>query len=276
MIFKEIKKKLISTFISIIILFLIFYSGPAEAYLLRVVSLNNQIAIGEFAIFQTSIIIEESESLKIDEILFELNGPKKFNCKIKPDGSVISGCDEIKIQRTSSSIFYGYGYGQGNLKYKIIFDSKNAIPGRYRPIAEFLIDGKTIKKLGKSIIINNPVKKLGCSLRAKNSNIIVENLNFSINELNLYVPFGNSNSGQGYIIGQNGIKRFNYKFKIHNITKNDENYVIISSKGSYKIGIDSEKEINSTITYDYKKREIKIENLNFSVIYDSNKILKFC
>ncbi|PIN94273.1 hypothetical protein COU56_02685, partial [Candidatus Pacearchaeota archaeon CG10_big_fil_rev_8_21_14_0_10_31_9] len=112
----ENKLKIISIFISIAIITLLFAAGPANAFVLGLTIKDPVVTKGETIEFKISTQIEQEEILDINKFILILNGPEIQNCEFDADANIISGCKGISIEKLSSSnstLGYGHGYGYG-------------------------------------------------------------------------------------------------------------------------------------------------------------------
>jgi len=164
-----LKAKIMSFFITALILSLLVLLGPVEALSLNL-SLNaSNIQKGQTVEFTADIDINSSETLDIKEITLELSGPETVSCKFSPEGNIISGCKGISISKISASQFgygygynfgygYGYGYTNGKLEYKITLDTSNYSAGTYAVNLKAQVANQLFSKQGSDLAINNIVQ----------------------------------------------------------------------------------------------------------------------
>src|SRR3989338_2614627 len=161
------KAKIMSSFITALILSLLVLLGPVEALSLNLSLNTSNVEKGQTVEFTADIDIDSSETLDIKEIILELSGPETISCKFSPEGDIISGCKGISISRISTSQFgygygynfgygYGYGYNQGKLQYKITLDTSDYLAGTYTTILKANIANQSFSKSGSPLTINSP------------------------------------------------------------------------------------------------------------------------
>ena len=172
----KINSKIIAGIITISIVAILFYTGPASAIKLGLEIPQKLVQSGSLINIMPSVEIESFELAQIDYLEIKLNGPNNKNilCKFYPNGSVISGCKDIKIEkinlidnasnfgygygyRYTDSLGYGYGFSAGFLKYNITIDSDDLSVGNYSTELSVIIGDKTYNFDGDDI---NIVKKI--------------------------------------------------------------------------------------------------------------------
>src|SRR3989344_491144 len=106
--------KVVSIFVTIGLLSLLFMLGPAEAFVLGLAVSEKSSTLGDIITFTASAEIEEGESIPISFFILKIEGKEDVMCKFDTNGTVIEGCKGIEILRLSALTFgYGYGYGYG-------------------------------------------------------------------------------------------------------------------------------------------------------------------
>jgi hypothetical protein len=306
----RLNSKIIAVIVTISVIAILFYTGPAQAIKLGLEIPKSNILVGSSINMMPTIEIEPNELPLIDYIILEINGHTDIQCKFLPNGTAISGCDDIKIQKLESdfgsnfgygygyrfvdSYGYGYGYGfsPGFLKYNITVNRNDLIVGNYSTKMVVVVGDKSFEFLGDmiSILKRLPPQKLDnrCSIRAFDGNFNVDNKDFSNNRLKFYLSPRDSHTidGTGSISGQKDRDRFTYRFKIANVIDNNATNLILNISGVYRIGRDGElknvKEsailnfdrVNNKIAINGEKITIKIMSINFIEGCDSIKNIK--
>ena len=264
----ENKLKIMSIFISIAIITLLFAAGPANAFVLGL-AVNNPVVIkGETVEFKISTQIEPEETLDIDKFILVLDGPELQKCEFDVDGTILNECKGITIEKLASSnstFGYGYGYGEGVLGYKVRLDTNEYLGGVYKTSLKMLINGEEFEQQGEDIIIG--IKGLeGCSLRAKDGTFSSEEIISKNNKLNLNVPLRNAvNDGKGHIIIQLKKERAVYQFEIISVTENDEDHAVIITNGALKLDGKSKLQETSTMYLDKVNMVVNIEGSTFDI-----------
>ncbi|MDY6965173.1 MAG: fibronectin type III domain-containing protein [Halobacteriota archaeon] len=103
------KKKVASVFVTLIIVLTLVFSGPAGAVRVGVdVEKTEYSSSDEFVNFTVWVDIESAERIPIQNLTLNITGPTNESCIFYPDGTEISGCDNVTISSLSVA---GYGYG---------------------------------------------------------------------------------------------------------------------------------------------------------------------
>ena len=97
--------RLLAVVTTLLVLFLLIIAGPANAFSLNIFVSNTTPNIGDTVSFTTTLDIESGERLPVEFLTLNLFGPVNISCEFNPDGSVISGCDNIQIQPFASASF---------------------------------------------------------------------------------------------------------------------------------------------------------------------------
>lgn len=260
---KRFNLTLVSIIITLIIIFLLFIIGPANAFNLGLKILDNDVNKGEKISFIASTEILDQEFLNISHFILELNGPEKISCSFLPNGDIINNCKGITIDLLSFPDFgYGYGYffGKGNLTYNITLDTSKYSVGVYKPTLFIVLNSLKFSESGNNIIIRGKVElNESCSIRGNNGDIFVEKKQFNgNNKLNFFIPQGNIKGGAGSIIGQVDRIRFVYDFKVDSIIENTPNRLVVSAKGNYRIDREKDKKEDVLIFFDKKTKQIDV------------------
>jgi len=148
---REVHVKVFSGVVTFLIISMIVLVGPAQAFSLRIGISNENPGMGENISFELNVNVEPGEILPLTELRLEINGPTVISCEFFPNGSKITGCDNLSIQRLDATNFtfgnrtfnftgvnfsfgYGYGYEGGveeRLKYNVTLNSSILSPGIY-------------------------------------------------------------------------------------------------------------------------------------------------
>jgi hypothetical protein len=277
---KEIVKKVLAGIITFSVLIILIVSAPASAYILNLQFPSKELTKGEQIKFHASIDIEPEDNPTIDYVQLKLAGPIVVNCKFYVNGSIISGCrgitiEKIKVDTCDEGYDYGYCYGyesKKKLKYEIMLDSSTYIVGKYNSIFSLYSNKKEIAKIsGETLTVNavKPKKNIkSCSIRAKDGSSMIEGSDFGTNnKINFYVPIVGARSGEGFITGQKGRTTLSYNFKVKDIVENDENHTAISVTGKYRIGIGKEQIEDAIITLDKRNNKIDVFGENINIVY---------
>jgi hypothetical protein len=135
--FSRISCVLISCFIITILVL----SSPAKASGMSLNIDDTSVTKGQEVNFSASIKVLDTDN--IQKFVLNLHNTKTGEdilCNFNEDGSIISGCDDMTIEKMqtlnslSSSYGYGYGYGYGNeetLSYHIVLDTTDYDAGDY-------------------------------------------------------------------------------------------------------------------------------------------------
>ena len=170
---RETLTRLISLSISFLILFILLFSGPANAFSLSLNIPDTQVSKGGSISFIGEIDIESDENLPIDNVLLKLDGGEVVNCLFHPNGTIISGCKGISIEYLGNASFeygygygyygygynfgYGYGYANGKLIYNFTLNTTDYLSGNYSTKLTAHINSKEFSNAGKNIIIGEIV-----------------------------------------------------------------------------------------------------------------------
>lgn len=128
---KSSKKKLTSIILTISVLVLYLLPNFASAVTVRIQTDKDSYENSEVVKFDVSVDIEDGERVPVQKLILSVNNTLK-ECTFSPDGSFVSGCDNMNI--TLKSVFasgYGYGYqhGYGYGYSNGVFDTVNTTFG---------------------------------------------------------------------------------------------------------------------------------------------------
>jgi hypothetical protein len=105
------------TLITLLIIVMFIFSGPASAVTVAISGLSGSITKGDSKTFSIQINLETPDKyVPISNITLSLSGPTSTQWTFNPfNGSIISGNSDISIDAISSpnSSYYGYGNGYG-------------------------------------------------------------------------------------------------------------------------------------------------------------------
>ncbi|MDY6964421.1 MAG: fibronectin type III domain-containing protein [Halobacteriota archaeon] len=113
------KKRIVSFFITSVIVLALVFSGPAGAVFVGVnivkPAYNSSVGFINFTVW---VDIENGERLPIQNLTLDISGPDDESCKFYPNGNNISGCDNVSIALISSLVNstgqrYGYDWNNG-------------------------------------------------------------------------------------------------------------------------------------------------------------------
>jgi hypothetical protein len=267
---KRVLTKVVAMVVTAMVILIVLYSGPAEAYTLSLSTANTNVTVGEKVNLSASVKIDNSELLNISSLelkLKSINPSVNISCKFLPNGTVISGCAGMTITQVESTPFgygyinngYGYGFKPGTLKYDIVLNTSGYAPGRYNTYINFSVGNQTFEKTGDIINIKkapNHIRRtipnscnfsVGQSIFDKNirgvsgSGILVANgTAFDNEKLILTARSKGANRGEGTLTAQIKqsrftVTRFSYTFKINKVVENDTT-ALLYLKGNYKTG----------------------------------------
>lgn len=238
---KLISSKVIAGLLVLGVILILVYSGPAQAFVLSLQIPENSVDQGAKIKVNLKVDTENGDNPSdVSYLIFKMNGPddNDIECRFLPDGEIISGCDEVEIKKINTQdtgYCKSYGYGEGcSLEYAITIDSSLFEVGNYTTFLIINAKEKDIVQKGKDILINIPGKV--CSIRANNGNVQVDEMEFINNKINYYIPLNNAERGQGYLTGQDGRDRFNFKFKVDEVLNYTNDLIKAQVSGKYRIG----------------------------------------
>ncbi len=164
--------KIFGVFGAILIIALIIISGPASAFTLNLNFDKASVNRGESVVFTASVDINSNENLPVSKIVLELSGisgGENALCEFKVDGTILSGCKGISIQKIGTGNYengygygnynsygynFGYGYGyNGKLEYKIILYTADYATGTYSTLLKAYIGSEVFSKSGNNLTI---------------------------------------------------------------------------------------------------------------------------
>ena len=185
---KHLSTKISALIITIGILTLIIFAGPAKAFILGLTIDDNSPTKGEIFTFTATLDIQSMDKyLPIKNLTLVIDGPTTSFCVFDINGNPLEGCDDMTIIPINTpsnnekgygygygydSAYgygydfgygsgYGYGYGQGGkglyFKYEITLDTTNYNTGNYESWLEAVIDGEIFESKDKPTFTINPI-----------------------------------------------------------------------------------------------------------------------
>jgi hypothetical protein len=133
--------KIISALVMISVIAILILAGPAQALILNLNIQDNEAGQGQTITFTGTIQVDSGEYPDIDKLNLRLEGPMNVLCQFDVNGTIISGCTGLTIQKISSPT-YNYGYGgfdSGTLKYKFTLNTTSYSLGTYQTFLDVLI-----------------------------------------------------------------------------------------------------------------------------------------
>jgi hypothetical protein len=279
---KKRNTKIISVILTLTILAGLLISAPAQAFILGLSISDKNVEKGKIIDLSLSAqaVPEDSEIVSLSLNLSgtqSLLGLVEEFCNFKADGTIISGCKGIIIDKKDNIGYgygyihgYGYGYGENVLEYNIHLNTTEYYAGTYKTVLVVKTTNNNMyNKTGEDItIIGNVTAMKACSIRAKQGEAIVQKEEFGTNnKINFYIPNIRARSGQGYILGQKDRTTYSYKFIVAKVLENDKTHAVIAVSGKYKIGIGKQITEKSIVVFDKKNNQLDIMGKNLNVEY---------
>src|SRR3989344_533353 len=160
---KVFNPKAIAGIFTVLIITLLVFAGPADAFVLDMTISNDKPVEGETVTFNVSTEVESADNPSdvgsFTLFVVRTNAKDIISCTFFPDGAKITACPGINVIRTSSPTFgygygYGYGYGFGKFSYEITLNTTGLHHGAYRTSFVANVHGKELKKEGKKLVIH--------------------------------------------------------------------------------------------------------------------------
>ncbi len=161
--------KIIASIVTVAVLALLVFAGPAQAYSLNLEFENTEAEQGKKIEPTATVDVESGEALDIDEIVLILDpvGDREtVECSFDVTGKMKSGVNEPchginikkikkkKIQGYGYNYGYGYGYGVTNdLVYDITIHTQKFDVGEYDTQLKIIVDGSEVVQDGETITI---------------------------------------------------------------------------------------------------------------------------
>ena len=164
--------KVIASVVTAVVLGLLVYAGPAQAFSLKLDFENTEAEQGKKIELTATVDIDSGEALDIEEITLVLNGPEKVECTFDITGKMKSGvneeCHGINIKKIpypqiekgyGYSYSYNYGYGiTEDLVYEITIHTQKFKVGEYETELRIAVNGETFSEPGETIKITEKLK----------------------------------------------------------------------------------------------------------------------
>ena len=269
------RTKVISFLLSAILIIILIISGPANAILLNFSIKDEIVPLGDQISFSISTEIEPGEHVDVNKYQLSLQGPKNYTCEFDINGSFLSDCRGIKIERVKSPVYgygydnyshgYGYGFFPGMLQFNVILDSTILKKGAYNSKITLYTINSQIVTSDKELQIVESLR--GCSLRANSGEAFLDGVELAgrNNQLSLYVPKVKAAEGQGSLILKSAKTRAVYDFKItKSVTMIDGTYVF-NTRGTLQIDRARNQTETAKVTYNKKQKEISIDGTKITV-----------
>lgn len=174
---KSLVVKSFSIIITLFVLGLLVLSGPAQAFTIGLIILEDVIVKGETTSFTGEIEINSDENLPVDNLILKLDGDLSggeiVNCLFSPNGTEISGCKGLLIDYLGNASFeygngygyygygynfgYGYGFTNGKLMYNFTLNTTDYALGNYTTKLTANIGSNSFSNTGDNIIIGELV-----------------------------------------------------------------------------------------------------------------------
>ena len=143
------KQRGLSLVISVLIVALLIFLGPAKAVLVGFAITNPVPDPGESVFLDYFFKVEDTETINLHNFTLIIIGPLNQTCSFYPNGTKIDSCPGITITQTdpgNQSFGYGYGYGYnylpGTLKFKIAINTTSLPSGEYNTKVTAFYDSK--------------------------------------------------------------------------------------------------------------------------------------
>jgi len=265
---KEGIKRGIAVTLTFLILIILLLAGPANAVIVSLDVQDTTVEKGSLMHFEAGVEVESGEFLQADYFVLRLIGPETIECKFQVNGTPISGCNGITIQKIASPNLSGYGYGfePGEFMFNIALDTSYYSLGKYETYLQVVKGTEPLfQERGEDVHIKSPPVPgglAGCSIRAEGGNLVVETPfeEFGKGKINFHIPLGNANNGKGSLTAQKGRERISYKFDIDDVTDNTQTYATIQVTGELKIDGGPKKQETAEIYYDKIANTISVSN----------------
>ncbi len=159
---KDIKLRILAFSITLVIVALLVFAGPAGAATLKIEGIQKTpYTVKETVNFKASVHLQDLETLTISSLSLVLNNDKKKEeviCTFDINGTVISGCNGIDVSLLSNNLTMGFGYfsGEGSLLYNVDLDVDPS--------------GLTIGSNKLSLVVNTPSSEISSS----DANIVIK------------------------------------------------------------------------------------------------------
>ncbi len=263
---KGVHVKILSVFITLGVLSILIFAGPAKAFTLGLVVSGDFFNEGDHVVFTTTLDVPEGEILNINYLEFNIYGPKGVSCVFDPNGTIISGCQGISIQPISITNTYGYGFTNMTLNYRIVLLSEGYPGGVYYSEFKIMSDEIIYSEQSTRFIIKAESPEIKrCSIRARDGELTINKPGYwgTRNNLNFKIPLRNAANGGGYLISQHNRDRVSFDIYTNEVLDNTEDTLVVWIGGNFKLGRGSEITENAVMYIDKKNKKLDIygENL---------------
>jgi len=292
--------RLFSIAITVMILGVLIFSGPANAFVLSIESSVEKATVGEIVNFSVSVDVE-SDLLPIDYLALELAGPQDIECRFQVDGTIISGCAGMKIDIISNTGYsqgnlsgnydgdsynwgYGYGYGYGyehgkgrTLLYSASLNTSGMLVGVYSTNFRAKISSDEFSRKGDDLTIESPISEgIGLRVISPDDKEFYNTKRVAVNVSTArIVKVIKYNDGNGEKTLCTDCREYSKKFAF-----NEGNHsLVITATDSY--GSSEEKIINffvdskkPKIIQTYPRRNSFVNGSEFSVKYTEDNLVK--
>ena len=263
---KNLKIKVIAGFVTIAILGILFFLGPAQAFIMDLVVSDNLPTQGDIITFTVTAEVESGEFLNIEEFILKITGPMSIDCRFLLNGTIIANCTGItNIEIISfAPVVNGYGFGEGTFDFLVTLDTTFYPLGLYHTSIIAMISGDPVEIEGDDFFISG-IGPIGCSVRAREGAINYNHTLFEKNKLSFNMPNRKaSNSlGKGSLTGQEDRIRFRYKFEITGVLKNNETNMVLSINGNIRERENKTAE-TAILFLDKKNKKVIIKDNSFN------------
>ena len=259
--------------VSIFIVLLLVFLGPAGAVLVSLSIADSNINQGEPIDFEYTFTVEDEETINIHNFTLILTGPENITCSFYPNGTKIDYCPGITIIQTdpgNETFGYGYGYNYlpGTLKFKILINSSLLDPGHYFAEILALYDSSSKTTEIKNFTIGIPFEPVSiCSFRSKLGSAMFNNSEFGDeNRLSLNLPISKNNKkGQGIFTSQFNKHRLSYKFEVSKATRISQNTVEFDISGSFRDDLKERETKSGKIVLDKANNKASLTIIGLTV-----------
>lgn len=289
---KVINYKVASTILSVIIIGLLIYAGPANAFSLGILIGEKYIKLGESAKLFVSGDIEENELIKVESLSAVLtSNTKNIVCTFYPNGTFISGCEGFiispyfNVNETYSIPSYGYGYGygygysvfkNGKIGYNLSIDTSIIGAGIYSTKIIMHLENGDSEKEGEQLYVIDVDGLRGCSIRANKGELLINNQETSRNKLSLNIPLQNAVMGSGSLQSQLKNNRITYDFKVVGVIQNTPFDAYILVRGNYRENRGNPKSETTLIYLDKKNSLLSMTGSKINVDEMKVTLMKRC
>lgn len=258
------KIRVISGILTLVVIIVLLLSGPANAVILGLSVLDDDVDVGEETNLVIGMEIEDNEFFNISKFELILSGPIIINCEFDSDGNVLAGCPGMTITAIEKAPFnFGYGFEKGNFTFNIKINTANYSIGVYSSKLKVYSES-IIEKTGQDITIRGEGIVDKCSVRADSGSVkFGTNNNGKKNKLNFFIPLKNAVAGTGYLTSQDKRTRFSYDFIIKDVLENKKDNLIVAVEGEYRIGTGDSVEEDAVIYFDKKNKKADVIGSSF-------------